>query len=115
MRVWFGLYAADGDQGVRPRLQGIGDDVFELAQLVAAIGEAGIAILALGIDLDPAPEMGREPLQWLDRRGAEGQGIALEFLQHRVSPGSLNSGKASKAGVKGALDLSPCVYTMFRQ
>jgi len=51
------LHAADRDQRVGVGGDRIGDDVFELAQLVAAIGEAGIAVLALGIDLDLAAEM----------------------------------------------------------
>ncbi|MEY9477402.1 hypothetical protein ABH981_001615 [Bradyrhizobium ottawaense] len=51
------LHAADRDQRVGVGRDRVGDDVFEFAQLVAAIGEAGIAVLALGVDLDIAAEM----------------------------------------------------------
>jgi len=52
-----GLHAADRHQRVGVGGDGVRNDVFELAQLVAAVGEAGIAILAHGIDLDLAAEM----------------------------------------------------------
>jgi hypothetical protein len=41
------LHAADRDQRVRVRSNGVGDDVFELPQLVAAERKAGVAVLAL--------------------------------------------------------------------
>ncbi len=78
-----GLYATDRDQRVGIGSDGIGDDVFELAQLVAAEGEARIAVLALGIEFDLAAEVLRQPLQLLDMGGPECERIALEFLQHR--------------------------------
>ena len=77
-----GLHAADGDQGVGVRLDGVGHDVFELTHLVTAEGETRIAVLALGVDLDPATQMRRETVQFLDGRRAESQGIAFEFFQH---------------------------------
>ena len=52
-----GLHAADRDQRIGVGGDRIGNDVFELAQLVAAEGEAGIAVLALGVELDLAAEM----------------------------------------------------------
>ena len=61
-----GLHAADRDQRVGIGGDRVGDDVFELAQLVAAEGETRIAVLALGVDLDLAAEMLRQPLQLLD-------------------------------------------------
>ena len=64
----------------------VGHDVFELAQLVAAEGEARIAVLALGVELDLAAEMLRQPLQLLDMGRPECQRIAFEFFQHAVIP-----------------------------
>ena len=82
-----GLDAADRHQRIGARSDGIGHDVLELPELVAAEGQAGIAILALGIKLDPAAEMGAEALQLLDRGGAEGEGIAREFREvHAEGP-----------------------------
>src|SRR5262249_19243575 len=77
----------DRDQRVGVGGQRIGDDVFELAQLVAAEGEPGIAVLAFRKDLDLAAEMRREARQLLDRGGPEGERIALELFQHVVIPG----------------------------
>ena len=64
----------------------IGNDVFELAQLVAAEREAGIAVLALGVELDLVAQMRAQALQPLDRRRAEGERIAFEFFQHAQRP-----------------------------
>ena len=77
-----GLHAADRDQRIGVGGDRVGDDVFELAQLVAAIGEARIAILPLGVELDLPAEMAREPLQLFDVRRPEGQRIARELFQH---------------------------------
>ena len=46
-----GLVATDRDQGVRALGQRLGDEVLQLAGLVAAVGEARVAVLALGPDL----------------------------------------------------------------
>ena len=78
-----GLHAADRDQRVGIGGDRIGDDVFELAQLVAAEGQPRIAVFPLGVEFDLAAEMLREPLQLLDMGGPEGERIAFEFLQHR--------------------------------
>ena len=51
------LHAADRDQRVGVGGDRVGDDVFELAQLVAAEGQPRIAVLALGVELDLAAEM----------------------------------------------------------
>ena len=48
-----GLVAADRDQRVRALGERVGDEVLELAGLVAAVGEPGVAVLALGPDLRP--------------------------------------------------------------
>ena len=82
-----GLDAADRHQRVAPLRQRLGHQVFELPHLVAAEGEAGIHVLALGVDLDLAAEMGREPRQGLDRRRAEGELVTGELGEvHRGGP-----------------------------
>ena len=90
------LDPADRNQRVGVRGNRVGDDIFELAQLVAAEGEARIAVFALGVKLDPVAEMGAETLQPLDRRRAEGERIAFEFFEHgrafpvRIARATLN-------------------------
>src|SRR5690606_20501534 len=74
-----GLDAADGDQRVGAGGDGVRDDIFELSQLVTAKGEAGIAVLALGVKLDIATKMGGQAVELFDRRRSEGERIALEF------------------------------------
>ena len=49
-----GLVAADRDQRVGAAGEHVGDDVLELADLVAAEGEAAVDVLALGPDLGAA-------------------------------------------------------------
>ena len=51
------LHAADRDQRVGVGGDRVGDDVFELPELVAAEREAGVAVFALGVELDVAAEM----------------------------------------------------------
>ena len=51
------LHAADRHQRVRTGCDGVGDDIFELADFVAAESEVGIAVLALGENLDAAAQM----------------------------------------------------------
>ena len=80
------LHAADRDQRVGVRGDRVGNDVFELAQLVAAEREAGIAVLALGVELDLVAQMRAQALEPLDRRRAEGERIAFEFFQHGLRP-----------------------------
>jgi hypothetical protein len=77
------LYATDGDERIGVGSDCIGDDIFELAQLVAAERKAGIAVLALGIDLGLAAEMAAEPRQLFNMRRPKGKRIACEFFQHR--------------------------------
>jgi hypothetical protein len=73
------LHTADRHKSVAILCDGVGDEVLKLSDLVAAEGEAGVAVLALGVDLYAATEMRGEPLQFLDRRRAEHQLIAREF------------------------------------
>ena len=51
------LDAADRDERVAALRERVGSEVLELAHLVAAVGEAGVAVLALGPDLDLAAEV----------------------------------------------------------
>ena len=44
------LHAADRDERVAAVRQGVGDQVLEFANLVAAEGEAGVDVVALGPD-----------------------------------------------------------------
>src|SRR5277367_2020228 len=77
-----GLDAADRDQRVGVGGDGVRNDVLELAQLVAAVGQARVAVLAFGVELDAAAEMRGQALELLDVSRSERQRIALEFLQH---------------------------------
>ena len=91
-----GLHAADRDEGVAALRERVGGEVLELAHLVAAVGEAGVAVLALGPDLDLAAEVLGEALEPVDRGGAEGERDAGEVGEgHR---GSGSPGKRSSNG-----------------
>src|SRR5262249_36440937 len=70
--------AADRDQRVAAGGKGFGDEVLEFAHLVAAEREAGVAVVSLRPELDPAAEVVAQPLEPVDRRGAEGQRDTLE-------------------------------------
>ncbi|MCY1239555.1 hypothetical protein D9M72_523530 [compost metagenome] len=75
------LHAADRDQGVSAGGDRIRNDVFEFPEFVAAHGETGIAVFALGIDLDFSAKCCRQPRQMLDRRRAEGERVAFELFE----------------------------------
>src|SRR5438067_4327113 len=75
------LDAADRDQGVAPRREGVGREVLELARLVAAVREPRVAVLALGPGLDPPAEVLGEPLERMDWRRAEEERDPIEALQ----------------------------------
>src|ERR1700680_4091398 len=77
-----GLDTTDRDQGVGVGGNRIRDDIFELPQLVASESQPRIAVLALGIKLNFAPEMCGKPRELFDVGRSEGERIALEFLQH---------------------------------
>ncbi|MCY1384790.1 hypothetical protein D9M69_730880 [compost metagenome] len=76
-----GLDAADRDQRVAALFQGLGDQVFELARLVAAEGQAAVAVFAFGVDLDLAAQVRGQAVEFFDRGVAEGQAIAGKSLQ----------------------------------
>ena len=86
------LHAADGHQGVGVRCNRIGNDVFQLANLVAAEREPGVAVVAFRIELDTAAQMLRKPVELLDRRRPEHERVAFESLQHRGAPDGLSEG-----------------------
>ena len=85
MRVWFDCTPPIETSVSAFEAKCVGDDVFELAQLVAAEREARIAVLALGVELDLAAEMGGQARQLLDRRRTEGERVAIELFQHDPS------------------------------
>jgi hypothetical protein len=76
------LHAADRDQRVGAGGDRVGHDVLELAQLVAAESEAGIAVLAFRIELDRAAEMRGQTVEPLDRGRPKGERVAGKFLEH---------------------------------
>src|SRR4029453_17930493 len=71
--------AADRHQRVAALDQRLGYQVLQLAGLVAAVRETGIAVLALGPDLRAA-ELGGQPGHPVHRRRAEQQLDAVEVL-----------------------------------
>ena len=95
-----GLDAADRDEGVAPLRERVRGEILELAHLVAAVGEAGVAVLALGPDLDLATEMLGEALELVDRGGAErerdagevGEGGHGDVTPHRDRPPTRTTG-----------------------
>ena len=81
-----GLHAADRDERVAPARERVRREVLELAHLVAAVREPGVAVLALGPDLDPAPEVLLEPLEPVHRRRPEEERHEIEALEtHSVN------------------------------
>ncbi|MNN92272.1 hypothetical protein D3C81_2105290 [compost metagenome] len=76
-----GLNAADGDQCVATLLQRLRDQVFQLAQLVAAKRQAAIAVFALGVDVDLAAQVRGQAFKFLDGGVAEGQAMSGKSLQ----------------------------------
>ena len=60
------LDTADRDQRVAALGQGVRREVLELPGLVAAVGKAGVAVLALGPQGDPTAEVLRQPLEPMD-------------------------------------------------
>ena len=65
-----GLHAADADERVRALPERVGDQVLQLAGLVAAVGQPAVAVLALGPDAGTA-EVIAEPVQRVHGAGAE--------------------------------------------
>ena len=101
-----GLAAAAGDQGVAALSEGLGGQVFELARLVAASGQAGAVI-----SLDPQhpgaqPDRGRQPIGRFERGGQMGEvdlGAQPAAPRRRSStPAELTSPGRSTAADAGA-------------
>jgi hypothetical protein len=69
-----GLDAADRHQRVGTLRERVGDQVFQLAGLVAAVCDAGVAVLPLRPDLGTA-QMAGQPVQPVHRRRAEQQRV----------------------------------------
>ena len=61
------LHAADRDERVAALRQRLRDEVLQLPRLVAAVCEAGVAVLALRPDLDLAAEMLAQSLEPVHR------------------------------------------------
>ena len=86
-----GLDAADRDERVAALRERLGGEVLELAHLVAAVGEARVAVLALGPDLDPPPRCSeRRSRRWTGEgpnvSGTRGKSARLMWT-YSVSPG----------------------------
>src|SRR3712207_7541536 len=75
-----GLHAADRHQRVRALRDRVGDEVLELARLVAAVREPGVAVLALGPQLRAAEFRG----QALERVRSEEHTSELQSRQYLV-------------------------------
>ena len=72
------LDAADRHEGVASLRERVGDEVLEFADLVATERDAGVAVLALGPDLDIAAERVGQAGQWVDGRRPEHERVAGE-------------------------------------
>ena len=80
------LDAADRDERVAALRERIRGQVLELAGLVAAVREPGVAVVALGPDLDAAAEVLLEPLEPVNRRRAEEERDAVEVGERQARP-----------------------------
>src|SRR4029077_3322276 len=67
------LDTTNGYRRVAALGQRLGDQVLELAGLVATESQAAVAILTLGVEIDLAAQMRAQTLQGLDWCGAESQ------------------------------------------
>jgi len=65
-------------EGLRERVRG---EVLELAGLVAAVGQTGVAVVPLRPDLDPAAEVLAQPPQRMHRGRPEQQLDAIEVAR----------------------------------
>ena len=74
------LDPADRHERVAALGASVGDQVLELARLVAAVGETAVAVVALGPQVRPA-EVSRQALQPMHGRGAEQQRDAIKGVE----------------------------------
>jgi len=102
------LDPADRDERVAARGQCVRDEVLELANLVAAEGDAGVAVLALGPDLDPSTQGRTQAWQRMHGRQPEQERDARKVVE--AHPGTVatcglgdRSGARSIAMARGPL------------
>src|SRR6185312_10928755 len=89
---------ANGDQRVGALRDGVRDDVLQLAGLVAAEGQAGVDVLALGPDLGAA-EVLAQAGKVVDGAGTEGQRVAFKIREcHDVLVGLAAVRRSLRAG-----------------
>ena len=74
------LDAADRDERVAALRERVRHQVLELARLVASVGQAAVAVVALRPQARAA-QMRRQTVQRMHRRGAEKQGLAGEGVE----------------------------------
>ena len=74
------LHSADRHERVAALGERVGHQVLELAHLVAAEGDARVAVLALRPDLDLTAQVLAQAAERMDRRGAEGQRVPCEVV-----------------------------------
>src|SRR5262249_6282357 len=89
-----GLEAADRDERVGAGREDVGDDVLELAGLVAAVGQPGVAVLPLGPDLRAAEVLG-QPVEPVHGAGSERQRVAVEVVERHAASWSVD-GRAAR-------------------
>ena len=92
-----GLDAADRDERVAALGARVGDQVLQLARLVAAVGEPAVAVVALGPHVGAA-ELRRQPLEPVHGRRPEGQREALEGVQVHPTETRPRAIPAARAG-----------------
>ena len=80
------LDAADRDERVAALRERVGGEVLELARLVAAVREAGVAVVALGPDLDLAAEVLAQPVEAMHRRRPEDERDTRERVGGHYAP-----------------------------
>lgn len=68
------LHAADADEGVASLGARVGEEVLQFAGLVAAVGEAGVEVVAFGVDGDAGAQVGGDAGEGVDGGGPEEEG-----------------------------------------
>ena len=80
------LHTADRDERVAALGERLGREVLELPHLVATVGKSGVAVLPLRPELDLTAEVVAQPVEPVDRGGAEEQRDTREVGErHRGS------------------------------
>ena len=94
-----GLHAADGDERVAALGERVGDEVLQLAGLVAAVRDAGVAVLALGPDGGAAEVARSAAPAGAPARARRAAGSARRKRGTWVLPGGVGSGARSVGSV----------------